>query len=184
MSLSPRGLTQLGTGTGNYCLTPAAADALARSGIALRAVAPARLTSSDGRPCVAAPILGGSFSADFTAGDISFDGGFEFARDDGKQLVMAGLKGDVSAGRISGDVRGSGTGRADVLAFTIDPAKLQLSPAQLTAHITFTLAEDGAAAFQEVFGEVPVAAGEGIFDGHGVARLTVAGAGSALDGLL
>lgn len=180
MSLPLGDLNQLGSGTGNYCLAPAAAAALAQSGITLKAVAPAKLVDLDGRPCVSTPILGGSFSPDFAEGDISFDGGFEFVHSDGRRLVMTGLKGNVGTGRVAGDVRGSGSRRFDVLAFVINPVNMHLTPTELKAHISFTLTHEGADAFDGAFGSTPVRAGDEIFDGSGKAKIKVMSSGLGL----
>ncbi|MFI8933188.1 hypothetical protein ACIG3E_36675 [Streptomyces sp. NPDC053474] len=175
MALPLGDLLRMGAGMAHYCLVPSAADALEGAGIALRAAAPAELTTREGMSCVSAKIVGGSFSPDFTKGEISFDGGFEFAHEDGRRLVMTGLKGDVPTGLISADVHGAEERRSEVLSFAIDPARMQLGPAELKAHIAFTLTDGGAAAFRSVFGVVPIPSGGEMFDGHGIAAITAAG---------
>ncbi|MEV5596391.1 hypothetical protein [Streptomyces sp. NPDC052496] len=162
--------TRLGHGSGDFCLAPGDARALAKAHVRLNAVRPARLTGNRERRCVTAPITGGTFNRGLSKGELRFDGGFEFTRG-GRYLRVNHLMADFATGRVSGDVRGTRPARAAFLAFTLDRKNVRVSSGKVTARITFTLTSQGAASFKSAFGTTPVKAGDRLFEGAGTADI-------------
>ncbi|MEV5594515.1 hypothetical protein [Streptomyces sp. NPDC052496] len=181
---TPREATvRVGTGTAAFCLTPEAGRALAKSGIRLAAVAPAKLTGPAGRRCVSAPISGGEFNTGFTAGHLDFGGGFDFVRQDRRHLRVDSLRGDLATSRLTARVGGSKARRTDFLAFRVDPNRIKVGGGQVRAQMAFTLTDRGVGAFRDAFhGRSPLGAGRRMFDGDGTARLATQAAGSTSPG--
>ncbi|MFK8850292.1 hypothetical protein [Streptomyces sp. Ac-502] len=162
----------MGTGTADFCLTPGATRALAKAGIRLTAVAPAKLTGPAGRRCVSAPVSGGAFDPRFTAGHLTFRGGFDFVRKDTRHLKIDSLRADLATSRVTANVGGSKAHRTDFLGFRVDRNRVKVGGGQVRAQLPFTLTERGVGAFRGAFqGRSPLAAGQRVFDGDGTVRL-------------
>ncbi|MFH8407425.1 hypothetical protein ACH4FX_21925 [Streptomyces sp. NPDC018019] len=180
----PREATvRVGTGTADFCLTPGATRALAKSGIRLAALAPAKVTGPAERRCVTTPISGGAFSPRFTSGHLDFKGGFDFVRKDNRHLKVDALRGDLATSRLTGHVGASKARRTDFLAFRVDPNRVKVGGGQVRARLAFTLTDRGVGAFRGAFrGQSPFTVGQRVFDADGTATLGTKQAGSPAPG--
>ncbi|MFJ6737459.1 hypothetical protein ACIQOU_00890 [Streptomyces sp. NPDC091279] len=153
---------QLRAGTPfDYCVTGTAAKALAAAGVTFDAVAPATLTTVNGRPCMHSVLDSGELNTDLSGVTGKARGGFAFQRD-GKRAEFTDLALVMKLDR-SGVITTEHLGRRiETLTTNGDGIKLALTkvsaentPINLTAPAVDALAQK--------FGTSPLAAGDQLF---------------------
>ncbi len=154
-------------GTGTFCLSQEAADALATQGVTLEATA---LATASGN-CVTLPGAG-TLSPDLTGGELPLQGGMRFATP-GHRLDVTNLRIHVhiDEGSTSADVSQDGAPATtiDLFHYPVSLGRVSFTPTTVdTRNIPLTLTTPATAAFTDTFGDSPVAAGAPlfIFDGH------------------
>ncbi|GAB2729256.1 HtaA domain-containing protein [Kitasatospora kifunensis] len=158
-------------GTGTFCLSPAATQALAARNMTLEAIAPATATGN----CVTLPGTG-KLAPDLTGGEIPLQGGMRFSTP-GHQLDVTNMRIHVHPGQgsTSADVSpdGSPATNIDLFHYPLSLDRVSFTPTTVdTKDFPLSLTDRGATAFTGAFGDSPVTVGEPLFLFTGHAEIT------------